>query len=164
MQRLHTFALALLVGATFSLPATAQWKWRDKNGVMQFSDLPPPAGIKGEELRTRGGSRPVVVAAVPGAAAGASAPKGVEPELEAKRSKAEKEKAEKTKAEQMAEAERVAIAKRDNCSRAKGHMKSLEDGIRMSRTNASGEREVLDDKARAEEIARTREIIASDCS
>jgi hypothetical protein len=33
----------------------------------------------------------------------------------------------------------------------------------MTRTNAQGEREVLDDKGRAEEMQRARAVIASDC-
>jgi hypothetical protein len=33
----------------------------------------------------------------------------------------------------------------------------------MARTNDKGEREILDDKARADEMRRTREIIAADC-
>jgi hypothetical protein len=33
----------------------------------------------------------------------------------------------------------------------------------MARTNDKGEREILDDKARAEEAQRARKIVASDC-
>ena len=57
----------------------------------------------------------------------------------------------------------MAAAKAENCTRARGHMRSLEDGLRLVRTNAKGEREVLGDNGRAEEIARTREVIANDC-
>jgi hypothetical protein len=42
-------------------------------------------------------------------------------------------------------------------------MSTLESGIRLSRTNESGEREILDDKQRADEMQRTRQIIASEC-
>jgi hypothetical protein len=35
--------------------------------------------------------------------------------------------------------------------------------MRMARVNEKGEREVLDDKARADEARRTREAIASEC-
>jgi hypothetical protein len=35
--------------------------------------------------------------------------------------------------------------------------------VRLTRTNAQGEREVLDDKARTEEMQRARMIIESDC-
>jgi hypothetical protein len=33
----------------------------------------------------------------------------------------------------------------------------------MARVNDKGEREVLDDKARADEMRRARDVIASDC-
>ena len=166
MQRFTLLTLAFLVGASLAAPASAQWKWRDKSGVVQYSDLPPPPGIPANDVlqRSTTGRQGVVSVAAPAAAASAApGARGAEPELEARRSKAEQEKAAKAKAEELAQAEKLALAKADNCSRARGHMKSLDDGLRMTRTNASGEREVLDDKARAEEKARTREIIASDC-
>ncbi len=166
MQRTPLLGLAFFVlAAAVTMPAAAQWKWRDKNGVVQYSDLPPPPGIPSQDVlqRSTAGRQGVAGTSV-SAAPAASGVRGADPELEAKRRKAEQEKSDKGKAEERAQAERVALAKADNCSRAKGHMKSLEEGLRMVRTNASGEREVLDDKARAEEKARTREVIASDCN
>ena len=168
MQRTQLLIVALIAGATLALPASAQWKWRDKNGVVQYSDLPPPAGIPQQDVlqRSNTGRQGISpLAASPGAAAGsASAVKGgTDPELEARRRKAEQEKTEKTKTEERAQSEKIAAAKAENCARAKSHMKSLEDGLRLIRTNAKGEREVLDDKTRADEKARTREIISSDC-
>jgi len=154
--------LAAVLGMLVALPASAQWKWRDKNGVVQYSDLPPPPGIPAKDvLQQSSMGRQGVTPAAPVVAA--SQPKGTDPELEAKRNKAEQEKSEKAKSEERAQAERLAAAKAENCTRARGHMRSLEDGLRLVRTNAKGEREVLDDKGRAEEMARTREIIANDC-
>jgi hypothetical protein len=43
-------------------------------------------------------------------------------------------------------------------------MRTLDSGLRLARTNDKGEREVLDDQARADETKRTREIIAANCS
>jgi hypothetical protein len=42
-------------------------------------------------------------------------------------------------------------------------MKSLEDGMRITKTDASGNREFLDDAQRAAEKDRTRKIIQSAC-
>jgi len=39
----------------------------------------------------------------------------------------------------------------------------LDSGIRMARMNDKGEREILDDAARAAELERTQAIIQSDC-
>jgi hypothetical protein len=66
-------------------------------------------------------------------------------------------------AQQRQQQERDAAARAENCSRARAHLAALADGQRMTRNNAQGEREVLDDKGRAEEMQRARAIIASDC-
>jgi len=57
----------------------------------------------------------------------------------------------------------VAAQRRENCGRARAHLASLESGHRIARTNEKGEREILDDRGRADEMRRTREVIASDC-
>jgi Domain of unknown function (DUF4124) len=164
MSRTTLFLLAALLGSLLALPAHAQWKWRDKSGLIQYSDLAPPPGVAEADILQR--PNVATVRAAP-AALPASGPvsgpqiaiKTTDPELEAKRKKAEQDKADQTRAED----ERRAQAKLDNCSRAKAYMRSLDDGLRIARTNEKGEREVLDDKARAEEARRTREIMASDC-
>jgi hypothetical protein len=156
--------LALLVGSLLALPAQAQWKWRDKAGQTQYSDLAPPAGTPEADILQRPNSNTRVLVPAPpaSAASGADAPKPktVEPELEAKRRKAEQEKADKAKAEDQSRA----LAQAENCTRAKDYLRTLQDGMRITRTNAtSGEREFMDDKSRADETKRTREIIAADC-
>ena len=42
-------------------------------------------------------------------------------------------------------------------------MRTLDSGVRIARTNEKGEREFMDDAARAAEAKRTQDIIASDC-
>lgn len=166
--------LALLAALAFTLlalPAEAQWKWKDKNGHVQYSDLPPPPGTPDQDILGKPGSQKgrisiIQTAAagsgVPGAASAASgalSPRTVEPELEAKRKKAEAEVAAKAKAEDA----KVAAARADNCTRAKAQMATLDSGIRLARANAKGEREFLDDKQRADEARRVRDTIAADC-
>ena len=149
-----------LLGAGLALPAAAQWKWRDKGGHMQYSDLPPPAGTAEADILLRPNSQMRRAALVePAASAASAAPKLVDPELEARRRKAEQETASTKKAED----EKQAAARAENCTRAKGYQRTLDDGMVVQRTNDKGEREFLDDKARAEETRRTREIISSDC-
>lgn len=159
MARLSVVVLTALLGAALTGPVAAQWKWRDKGGQTQYSDLPPPPGTAEQDIlqRPQASQRRTPVAAPP--ASVASAPKLVEPELEAKRRKAEQDEAAKRKAEE----EKHAAVRAENCARAKSYQRTLDDGIRIVRTNAQGEREILDDKQRADEAKRTREIIASDC-
>jgi hypothetical protein len=159
--------IALLGSAALmgNAQAGAQWKWKDANGAVQYSDRPPPAGTPEHNVLSRpAGQRAQVARAAADAASGASAPApaastSVDPELEAKRKKAEDEKQAKKKADE----EKSAAQRADNCQRARGYQRSLQDGIRITRSNAAGEREVLDDKGRAEEMQRTQDVISSNC-
>ncbi len=164
--------VAIIASLAASLPAQAQWKWRDRSGTIQYSDRPPPPDVAQKDIIERPASverRAAAAAAAASAASapaggvaqgpGASAPTGVDPELEARRRKAEQEDAAKRHAEDA----KIAAQRADNCQRARGQLRALEDGLRLVRTNEKGEREVLDDQGRAEETARTRAVIASDC-
>ena len=166
MHRWTALACAAVLGALLAAPAQAQWKWRDKGGQVQYSDLPPPAGIADSDILQRPNGtqqrRAPVAAPTPASAASgapALAPKGTDPELEAKRQKAEQDEAAKKKAE----ADKLAAARADNCTRAKAQLRTLDSGVRIARANDKGEREFLDDAARAEEAKRARDIMASDC-
>ncbi|WP_280156142.1 DUF4124 domain-containing protein [Piscinibacter sp. XHJ-5] len=164
MARLSIVVLSALLGATIAMPAAAQWKWRDKGGQIQYSDLPPPAGVSEQDILQRPSAAQrrtptPSVAAASAAPAADAASRRVEPELEAKRRKVEEELAAKNKADQ----EKAAAQRAESCARARGYARTLDDGVRIVRTNEKGEREILDDKARAEETKKAREIIAADC-
>lgn len=165
---------AALFALGLSQTAAAQWKWKDKSGRVQYSDLPPPPNVSDAEILQRPGGaaarkpppfapNSAQAAAAAMAASAASAPdaaaRGVDPELEAKRRKAAEDEAAKHKAEE----EKQKMARAENCQRAKANLRALDDGMRMARINEKGEREILDDKARAEEAKRTRDVVASDC-
>jgi hypothetical protein len=163
MPRLSVVVLSALLGACLALPAAAQWKWRGKDGQIQYSDLPPPSGTAEPDILQRPNvNQRRIAAPVPASAASGSitASAKVEPELEAKRKKTEQEAADKAKAEEA----RIAALKAENCGIAKSYLRTLDDGIRIARTNAKGEREFLDDKGRADESKRTRDVIARDCA
>src|SRR3954469_12182240 len=156
MRRLSVVLLSALIGATLAMPAAAQWKWRAKGGQIQYSDTPPPAGTAEEDILQRPNSqRRLQAPLAASAASGTMAPK-VEPELEAKRKKAEQDEAAKKKAED----EKTAAARAENCPRPKSYLRTLDDGIRIARTNEKGEREILDDKQRADEAKRARDTVA----
>lgn len=165
-SRPGVIALLAVCSLAFAQPVLAQWKWRDKNGQMHISDVPPPAGVADKDILQRpdagrrAASAPQAAASVAAAASGAaSAPGALEAEVEARRAKAEQEE----KAKRKAAEEQAAAARAENCSRARRHVVTLESGQRIARTNDKGEREFLDDKARAEELQRARSIIGSDC-
>ena len=166
MSRFGPMLLTVALCAVSALPAMAQWKWKDPNGSVQYSDSPPPSTVKEADIlqrpnAARRASVPATSAApAPAASAPATpaAPK-IDKELEDRKKKQDElEAAKKKEIEQ-----KNAALRKDNCTQARNYMKSLEDGMRISRTTSTGEREVLDDTGRAAEVKRTQAIIKSDC-
>jgi hypothetical protein len=161
--------LAASLALLLALPAAAQWRWRDANGRVTASDRPPPREIPDKDILQRPAAAARAVNAAPppasGAASGvvatasgaASAP--VDKDLQARKKAAEADQQAKSKAEEQ----RNAAIRADNCARARSHLATLDSGQRLARINDKGEREVLDDEARAAEVRRAREVIASDC-
>lgn len=146
----------------------AQWQWIDGTGRKVFSDTPPPASIPDKSILKKPGSGmtlPAVSAepatASPNTAAAPAAPQipARDSELEAKKKQVEQAEEAKKKAEM----ERVAKARADNCERARKVKITMDSGVRLATTNAKGEREIMDDKAKAAETQRMEGIIRSDC-
>lgn len=165
-----------LIGGSFTLAALAQWQWTDKDGRKVFSDRAPPADILDKNIlkrplgntqaRTASASQSTGAVPSPSAAASAalhngSAPtlSGKDAQLEAKKKQADEEDAAKKRAEE----EKLAKSKAENCERAKKGLAGFQSGLRVFVTNAKGEREVMDDNARAAETRRLQGIAASDC-
>lgn len=168
MKLSHALLAALL--SLHGVGAWAQWQWLDKDGRKVFSDRAPSPDVPEKNILKRPGNRAgagtaAPVADAPAAAAPATVPvavdksQGVDKTLEAKKKLAEQAEADK----QKQEAERIAKAKADNCKRAQQAKVTFDSGVRISRTNAQGEREVLDDAARAAEQQRIDGIINTDC-
>lgn len=169
---LKTVVLALSA-ASFALSALAQWQWLDKDGRKVFSDRSPPSDIREKDILKRPGNRgsvavtPVseMVGAGPATTASVSvkpgAPKlsGKDAELEARKKKADAEESAKKKAEE----EKTAAAKAENCNSAKRYLTTLDSGVRIAETNASGEREVMGDSRRADEKKRVEGLADTNC-
>jgi hypothetical protein len=151
------------------MAASAHWQWIDKDGQKVFSDRAPPADTPEKNILERPSNRPsrtsasdVSSPAPPVAPQGAASTlklSGVDKELAARKARAEEAEAAKRKAAD----EKIAKAKIENCARTKQAKSSYESGIRIARTNEKGEREILDDAARASELKRIQSIIDSDC-
>lgn len=169
VSRAATAVALAAVALMLALPAHAQWKWRDANGRITASDLPPPRDVGDKDILQRPSTptRKAAAAAADAASVAASAgapslmaraPSG-DKDLEARKKAADKEKEAKAKADE----EKLAATKAENCRRARTYMGTLEGGQRIARVNDKGEREVLDDRGRADEVRRAREVIASEC-
>ena len=161
-----------------SMAASAQWQWTDKDGHKVFSDRAPPPGVPEKNILKRPGglgklagttdtapnvavNAAGVASAASGPQAAASAPKlsGVDKELAEKKKKAEEAEVAKRKAEE----EKILQAKVENCARARQAKANFDSGVRIAQVNAKGEREVMDDAARAAEVKRIQSIIDADC-
>jgi hypothetical protein len=174
-----TITVAIVLAGFISSPSEAQWAWKDGNGRLVYSDRPPPSDIKPTQIvrqpstqvlaNPAPASGPIDEGGKPGdaknsdpkSAPAPNAPKTIaERDMEFRKRQQERADSEKKAAEEQTKS----AAKTAECERARGYMKSLEDGVRISRTDASGNREFLDDAQRAAEVERTRKIIQGACS
>jgi type IV secretory pathway VirB10-like protein len=170
--------LATLAAIFATSSALAQWGWTDKEGRRIFSDQAPASEVPDKSIFKRptgaqakakaaevadaasaAASAPAGTASAPKAVASAAKPSGKDTELEKKKKEKETAEADKKKAE----ADKFAAAQAENCTRAKRSKASYDSGVRISTVNAKGEREYLDDAARAVETKRIEGIIAADC-
>lgn len=173
-QTLHLF---LILASLLSFDATAQWAWTDKEGHQVFSDRAPPVSVPEKSIFRRpdlnatanrqdisanvGVPEPAAKTAAP-TQSNASSPQaaGVDKDLAERMKKAAQVQAMQRKAEE----DRISQLKADNCQRARLAQKTLDSGVRLSQINIRGEREVMDDAARAAETKRIRSIVESDCN
>jgi hypothetical protein len=167
MIRRSLSLLALLL----ALPVSAEiYSWRDKDGRLHYSDVPPAAG-EANRIETRA-TAPAAQSPVPGTtqpaidgtdtrAADAARPKTLAEQEQAFRERraaaAEAQAAAEKKQQQDAERQR-------SCEEMRNQLAGLESGQRVARFNAAGEREVLDDAARSEETARLRRQLGQSCT
>jgi hypothetical protein len=172
-QRGLSSLLLLVLALSASGMAQAQWKWRDAKGQVQYSDRAPPASVPDKDVLQRppgqaglvllpmGAPNPVAGATPAASAVAASRPaSGSAPRLvsgDEARKRAD-EAAQRKNAEDA-----LARQRAENCQQARDQIRLLQDGVRVARMNAKGEREILDDAQRARELARAQAAQASDC-
>ncbi len=154
--------------------AVAQWQWLNKNGQKVFSDQPPPSDIPLRSILKQPGK--AAMPSGPVAPSAASAPEGAasamadtqapapamskdDKALQARKAKAEADAQAKVKAEELAKAQ----AQASNCAAARKSQALLDSGVRVSITNAKGEREILDDAGRAAEQKKIQMVMEQNC-
>jgi hypothetical protein len=150
---LKLLAAAMLVLAP--QPVFAQvhfYKWTDAAGNTQYSDQPPPKGTR--YVRIEKELTPEISTS-PGAAGKSAA----EIDFELKRQQqAEAEKRQKEEAK-----EQQAADKQAQCQRAQGRLKMFQDGGRLMRINAEGEREYMGDEEIREEASKAQQAVDQLC-
>ena len=147
-------ALAVLI-ALPTLSYADLYKWKDKNGQIQYTDTPPPSNIKREDISGKKsinttGKEPLSAVtnsqAAPAQESNKELQKFVEqqPTPEDTAAKIRQENAEREKNNKQ-EKEAQAKLKAENCKAAKANMESYAQGGRVYKMNEKGEREYLDD-------------------
>lgn len=148
MKRL--LILSLLLG---SASASAEIvKWVDSQGKVHYSDQPPP---------TAKDQQPLNIKNQPGALGGTGAAQKstAEQEMEFRKRRMDAADAEKKAAEDKKQAE---IAKQ-NCTTARGNLKSLQEGVRLTKYNEQGERVFLSDAERAKAMEDAQRAVNDWC-
>lgn len=147
MKRI-AITVAVLMAATAANAEIYQWK--DKNGKTIISDKPPTENVTAQRSSSDGS-----------AAGNTTAPKtAADREMEfRKRQKESQENAEKAQKEQAAAAE-----KEENCASARRYLTTLESGERVALRDEKGERYILDDAQRAQEITKANRAVQVNCS
>lgn len=145
------------------------YKWKDKNGVIRYSDVPPPSNVPHESLGKKANKAPTAVeapspaptAGPEGAPAPAPAaqqtPEEVtgDTDIQRQEEEAARKKAEAAEAEQR--------QKQENCTNAQANLANLQQGGRIYKMNEKGEREYLDDASMAEGAASAQAEVDKYC-
>jgi hypothetical protein len=166
-------AIALLLATT---TVTAQvFKCVDKNGKVQYSDIPPTADAKcsaEKKIDTRVSSSPLDLPPTTGKAAadakvgkdGKPAAKDGPKTLADKAKDFDKRRADETEAaKKAAETERVAKANKTRCTEATNFLRDIESGRPIASSDEKGERVILDDAGRNAQMERARTAMTESC-
>ena len=146
MPRATLPALALSLVALVATGAhAALYKWTDAQGRVVYSDQPPSGNVKSEQLR---GAPPP---ANPNAAK----------ELAQREADFRKRQDDAAKAEAKAAKDQATSAEHaENCAQLRAELKQLtESQLAIYRYNEKGEREIMDDDARAKERAKVNALV-----
>ena len=151
-QILYSILLAVLV---LPIVADAQiYKWKDKNGVMRYSDMPPPPNVEVKTI-VKSAKDPYAKAKAVGATdsvknseAGAVAPPDkknqiVDPSVDPKLEQVKKAELERQK---KLEQEKQAKIDAENCSAARANYQTYLQGGRVYKINEKGERVFMGDE------------------
>ena len=141
-----------IVATLLHAPVSAQiYKWTDATGEIQYSQVPPPGGVKTEKIQ----------GAPPPADSPDMADESLQKQVDAM-NKAIAEKAEKDKEKEM-EKELAANNKR-NCVTSQNNLFKLEEGGRRRYLTADGEVRRFTEEERQGQISTAKEEIEKYCN
>jgi hypothetical protein len=144
-------AAALWLAAISPVLAQQMYKWTDENGVVHFSDTPPP----GEEV----GAQDLPPGQTPGAQSGSYA---ADSQADQQPSVAQQRREEI--ARKSEEAAREARQRESQCAAMQDRLAAIEPHRRVFYTNEAGETVRMDDEERVAEVARVKRFIEDNCN
>lgn len=163
--------LRILLLCLVMLPMLASaeiYKWKDKDGKVRYSDVPPPSNMQTESLYGKKIPRPTgqaPLAPVEGDATVAANKQKIMDKAGGKDKMLTKEEA-AAKRSQDADAQKKIDetkeadlqTKQENCKAAQNNLKTYNEGGRIMRRNEQGEREYLKDA----DVAKAKETAQAD--
>lgn len=166
MQTKFKLALTFMAAsALFTLNSQAQYVWVNEKGMKQFSDVPPPKGTPKERILKAPGVRQNVeekgTATEKNEVSKSEIEKLQKPEtLASKNEDFNKRRIAREESEKKAAQEQqLNQDKQKNCGKAKAYQQSLESGMPILTRNQNGERIILDETQRNQELAEAKKIL-----
>jgi Domain of unknown function (DUF4124) len=152
--KIVALAFVSVFSLTMSDVAHAQFKWKDSNGRWVYSDQPPPSGVAGQAITAPAGN-----AANTQASSSEAKPKQTADDkaLAAKRKELEAGQAAKEK-QDLVKKNQVA------CDETRGNLKTLQGDVRVTMTDANGERRFLSDQEKQTRSAAAQKDLAAHCN
>jgi hypothetical protein len=146
----------LLMALLAALPLATHaeiYKWKDKDGIVRYSDVPPASNIPHETLNSKKVTPPPTTEVAPAPAAPAN------PDAEAAK---RQQQAEQDKVQQQAkDAEQQ--ARQQKCATARTELQKFKVGGRIVRMNEQGEREFLSDADITQGLEQAQKDVAEFC-
>ena len=154
-------AICVMLLASMPVHATEVYKWKDSEGRLRYSDMPPTgktpyeilSGKKAASARAQMSDENVPTPVAKPARSVA------DNELDARKRKAEADSTQKKSQEKQDEQK----IREQNCATAKSNMMNYKQGGRMYKMDEKGERHYLDDKEIALGLEKTSQEVDKWC-
>ncbi|WP_316149862.1 DUF4124 domain-containing protein [Cupriavidus sp. BIC8F] len=168
-------ALCLLAAATLAVPvqALAYWQWRDANGRMVYSDVPPSAAAA-KVLRAPGrfagefqpveAANPTAPAPAAPAPAKAAAKPAAAPAPTAEEAFQKRREASLKAATEEARKESEAAEREARCAQLRSYANGLQQGMRAAVAGPDGSLQHLNSDQRQAEMLKTNASLEKNCS
>ena len=125
------------------------YKWTDSQGKVHYTDQPPTANAQTIKSHQSGQAETTT-----------QATQTLNEKDQAYQKRRDEAEQARLKAEKEAEQERI---QRENCTKARNNLSSLQNSSRVYSTNAAGQRIYMDDATRANALANSQKAVSDFC-